>query len=153
MALRPRLRPQLSCGDQIGEQGQADAGPLDAHQFVKQGKPVEAHSSAGKEITAFDGAVSDAQAATLPVAEVNLIIEDELACLMLDRWWWRSRRLRSDHVANLSQHLNSRRQKYLSLSIRSVSSRARSAAFSAFRFRFIPGMWRETRNGGRVAVS
>ena len=31
------LRPQPFCGDQIGEQREADAGALDAHQFVEQG--------------------------------------------------------------------------------------------------------------------
>jgi hypothetical protein len=35
------LRSQLFCGDQIGEQREADAGTLDAHQFVEQGKPVD----------------------------------------------------------------------------------------------------------------
>ena len=40
--------------DQIGEQPQADAGPLDAHQFVEQGKPVEPHPAGRKEITALE---------------------------------------------------------------------------------------------------
>ena len=52
------LRPQLLCGDQIGEQSEADTGPLDAHQFVEQGKPVEPHPSGRKKITAFEGRAS-----------------------------------------------------------------------------------------------
>src|SRR6476659_1195885 len=36
--------------DQIGEQPQANAGPLDAHQFVEQGKPVEPHPPVAKKL-------------------------------------------------------------------------------------------------------
>src|SRR5271165_6471131 len=50
-----KLRPQLLCGDQIGEQCQADAGALDAHQFVKQGEPVEPRSPGCEKPTAFKG--------------------------------------------------------------------------------------------------
>src|ERR1700682_3769871 len=48
------LRPQLLRCDQIGEQRETDAGPLDAHQFVEQGKPVEPHPAGRKEITALE---------------------------------------------------------------------------------------------------
>jgi hypothetical protein len=51
-------RPQLFCYDYIGEQREADAGPLDAHQFVEQGKPVEPHPAGRKKIAAFEARVS-----------------------------------------------------------------------------------------------
>ena len=46
------LRPQAFCCNQFGEQREANAGPLYAHQFVEQGKPVDPHSAGRKEITA-----------------------------------------------------------------------------------------------------
>src|SRR5215469_8523251 len=48
------LRSQLFRGDEIGEQREADAGPLDAHQFVKQGEPIEPHTAGRKEVTALE---------------------------------------------------------------------------------------------------
>src|SRR5690348_10092610 len=49
---------KLLCCDQIGEQCEADAGPLDAHQFVKQSKPIEPHSAGREEVADFEGRAS-----------------------------------------------------------------------------------------------
>ena len=58
MGLDRDLRAQLVCRDQIGEKAEADAGPLNAHQFVKEGEPVEPHPARPKKITAFECRVS-----------------------------------------------------------------------------------------------
>jgi hypothetical protein len=49
------VRLQLFGCDQIGEKREADASPLDAHQFVEQGKSVQPDPAGREKISAFEG--------------------------------------------------------------------------------------------------